>query len=499
MSDLFSNLYLGFSVALSAQNLIYCTIGVVLGTFIGALPGIGALAAIAMLLPLTFYVEPTAALIMLAGIYYGAAYGGSISSILLNLPGTASTAVTCLDGYPMTKQGRGGVALFITAIASFWGGLVGLLLLVTMTPFLVSFALRFGAAEYVSMMVLGLVAAALLSTESPFKSLAMVVLGVTMGLIGTDVNTGQIRFAFGIPQLYEGLPIVAVALGLFGISEMIRTAASRTGAPMENRKVTFRSMIPSRADWRRSWPAMLRGSGIGSFIGVLPGAGALIASFMAYAVEQRVHQRPEEFGKGAIEGVSAPESSNNAAVQTAFIPTLALGIPGDAAPALLLAVMMIHGVTPGPQFMTTHPEMFWGLTASFLIGNLLLLILNIPLIGVWVRMITIPYQTLLPIIVTLSCVGVYSVAYAPIHLYVLMAFGLLGFVMAFLQFSAAALILGIILGPLLEENFRRALIIARGDYSTFVGSPISIAFLGLTALIIASAFFRALRQRRPAP
>lgn len=485
IDQLFANLAIGVEVAFSGQALFYCLVGVVAGTFIGVLPGIGPLATIAMLMPLTFHFEPTIAIIMLAGIYYGAAYGGSTASILLNLPGTASAAVTCLDGYPMTRQGRAGVALFVTSICSFVGGVIGIVLLALFSPPLARLALEFGSQEYFALMVLGLTAACLMSTAAPFRSLSMVALGLVLGIVGVDVNSGQPRFTFGMIELYNGLPLAAVALGLFGLPEIIANAARKDRpAPLKVGQVTMRSMIPSREDVRRSWKATLRGSGVGAFFGALPGTGGLVASFMSYALEKRVSKRPEEFGKGAIEGIAGPEASNNAAVQTAFIPTLTLGIPGDAIMALMLGVLLIHGVTPGPQLVTQNPEMFWGLVVSFLIGNVILVILNIPLIGIWIRLLSIPYSTLFPAIIVFVCVGVYSVNYSVADLFVVMAMGVVGYGMMLLRFEPTPLVLGLILGPMMEENLRRSMLLSRGDPLVFFERPLSASFLAAAILMV---------------
>ena len=491
--DLVANLSLGFATALTATNLMYCFLGVFLGTFIGVLPGIGALAAVSMLLPVTFYLEPTAALVMLAGVYYGAEYGGSIASILLNLPGTPSSAVTCLDGYPMAKQGRAGVALFMTTVASFAGATVGILTLTAFAPFLAEVALAFGPTEYFSVMVLGLIAAAAITQGSALKGLAMVGLGVLVGCIGTDLNTGIPRYTFGEPNLLDGISLVALAMGLFGIAEIIASIDGRSGGLLQSR-VTLRSMLPTRQDFRQAAMPIVRGTGIGAFFGTLPGTGQTIASFMAYATEKRVARDPSRFGKGAIEGISAPEAANNAAAQTAFIPTLSLAIPGSATMALMLGALLIHGITPGPQFMTQHPEMFWGLVASFWIGNVLLVLLNIPLIGIWVQLLRIPYQWLYPAIIVLICIGVYTVNNSIFDVFVALLFGVIGYGMRLLHFEPAPLLIGFVLGPMLEENFRRAMLFSRGDYSTFVTSPVSGTVLGITALLLLWALARPLRE-----
>ncbi|GGL79511.1 hypothetical protein GCM10011392_37440 [Wenxinia marina] len=496
MSDFFANLSLGFSVALSAAGLGWCFIGVALGTFVGVLPGIGALAAIALLLPLTFGLEPTYALIMLAGIYYGSNYGGGIASILLNLPGTPTSAVTCIDGYPMARNGRAGVALFTTATASFFGSAIGMIIMAIFSPMLAAAALRFSAPEYFSLMVLGLVAAAMLGSGSPFRALAMIFFGLILGLVGRDLTSGLLRFTYGVDELYEGLPLVAIALGIFGLPEIIRNAGHLQRSRIRSKDITFASMIPTRDEVKRAVPAAIRGTGLGAFFGALPGTGGLLASFMSYALEKKVSKHPERFGKGAIEGVAGPEAANNSAVQTAFIPTLTLGIPGDVIMAIMMGAMIIHGIQPGAQVLTSHPDLFWGLTASFLVGNLMLLILNIPLIGMWVRILSIPYSVLYPFIIAFICIGVYSVNGSVVDLGVLLFFGLLGCVMQYLKFEPAPLVLGLILGPMLEQNLRRGLQLYRGDYTEFLTRPISATFLLISLFIIVWSFWGAMKTRR---
>ncbi|EFH13557.1 tripartite tricarboxylate transporter permease [Pseudoroseomonas cervicalis] len=496
--DIFSNLALGFSVAFDPQTLLYCFIGVFLGTFIGVLPGIGALATISMLLPLTFYVPPTAALVMLAGIYYGAQYGGSTASILLNLPGTPSAAVACLDGYPMAQKGRAGVALLMTTVASFVGSSLGIIILTAFSPVLSGVALSFGPADYFAMMLLGLVAAATLAQGSPVKGIAMVLVGLALGMVGTDVQTGQQRFTFDIPQLADGLSLVALAMGLFGVAEVIASINRVRDGQSAKERITFRSMVPQGKDLKDSALPMLRGTGIGAIFGALPGAGATIASFMSYAIEKKVARDPSRFGKGAIEGVTAPESANNAASQTAFIPTLTLGIPGDAVMALMLGAMIIQGIQPGPRLVTEHPELFWGLIASFWIGNVMLVILNLPLIGIWVKMLAIPYRILYPAILLFICIGVYSVNNSAFDVLLVMIFGVFGYLMMLLKFEPAPLVLGFILGPLMEEHLRRAMLLSRGDPMVFLERPISASFLAITAALLAWAIFALMRQNRAA-
>ena len=496
MVGLLADIGQGAATAFSPGNLFYCLIGVTFGTFIGVLPGIGVLSTIAMLMPLTFHLDPTGAIIMMAGIYYGAAYGGSTASILLNLPGTAQTAITCLDGHPMAKQGRGGVALFMTTIASFIGSIVGMVILAGFAVPLAKLAFSFRAPEYFALMLMGLLGAALMSSTAPFKSLSMVALGVVLGLVGLDVNSGTIRLAFGYQEFYNGLPLVAIALGLFGLPEVMRSAGQLVPVAASMRDMRMRDMLPTREDWRRSWPAITRGTGIGAFFGTLPGTGGTIASFISYAVEKRASPYPEQFGHGAIEGVAGPEAANNSAVQTAFIPTLTLGIPGDAVMALILAVLMINGLQPGPELVSGRPDMFWGLILSFVIGNVMLLIVNIPMIRIWIAVLTIPYSILFPAIVIFMCIGVYSVNYAIIDIAVLLIAGGFGYIMLLLKLPPAELILGLILGPLIEEHFRRAMQLARGNFLVFFERPLSAAFLTVCILMVVWTIYGLIRKKR---
>lgn len=481
--ELLANLATGFQTAFSIKALLFCLMGVTFGNFIGVLPGIGPMAAISMLLPFTFYVDPTVALIMLAGIYYGAQYGGSTASILLNLPGTASTAITCLDGYPLTKQGRGGVALFITTFASFFGSSFAICILAAFAPSLAEAALSFGSAEYFAMMFLGLIAASSLSVGSPIKGISMVFLGILLGMVGMDVESGRTRFTYGLLELQEGLNMVAVAMGLFGVAEILASIGARDDRLKAN-SITWRSLIPTGTDLRQSGMPILRGSVIGTSLGVLPGAGPSIASFLSYAAEKRLAKDPSRFGKGAIEGIASPEASNNAAAQASFIPTLTLGIPGDAVMALMLGALMIHGITPGPMVVAQHPDLFWGLVASFWIGNVVLVVLNLPLIGVWVRMLAIPYHILFPSILFFICLGVYGINNSTFDILLVVAFGALGYGMIVFGFPAAPLLLGLILGPLVEEYLRRALVLSRGDLTTFIDRPISAGFLAIAAVLL---------------
>jgi len=494
--NIFQYIGIGLEQALSLSTLWYCFVGVTLGTIVGVMPGIGALAAISLLLPYTFTLDATNALVMLAGVYYGSTYGGSTASILLNLPGTPSSAVACLDGYPMSKQGRAGVALFMTTIASFYGATVGILLLMAFAPAIAEWAFKFGPAEYFSMMLLGLIAASTISAGAPIKGIAMVLLGVLIGLIGTDVNSGVARYSFDVPELTDGVGIVAIAMGIFGISEVIASIRRMHTGKVDHKSITLRSMLPTREDWRRSWMPMFRGSWIGSFFGALPGTGGTIAAFMAYALEKRISKRPEEFGHGAIEGITAPESSNNACDQTAFIPTLTLGIPGTVTMALMLGALMIHGISPGPNLMVEKPELFWGLIMSFWIGNLMLLVLNIPLIGIWVRLISVPYHYLYPTVVLLVCIGVFSINNNPFDVWVVAVCGLVGYVMRLLDFPPAPLLLGFVLGPLMEEYLRRTLTISRGDFSVLLTRPISGTLIVLTFALLIWAVISTIRMER---
>ena len=491
--DLLNNLLLGLDVAVEPINLAYCFFGVFLGTVVGVLPGIGSLAAISLLLPLTFHMTPTAAIIMLAGVYYGAQYGSSTASILLNLPGSPASAVTCLDGYPMTKQGKAGVALFITTIASLAGAMTGLFLLTLFSPMIAEVGLKFGPAEFFSMMVLGLVAASSMSTGSPIKGLAMVVFGLLLGMVGTDINSGVARYSFDVPELTDGINLVALAMGLFGVAEVVRSINSEA-TKRKPEKVSLREMAPSGDEFRATVKPMMRGSALGSALGALPGVGPSIAAFMSYAIEKRVAKDPSRFGKGAIEGITAPESANNAAAQTAFVPSLSLGIPGDAVMAVMLGALIIHGIQPGPMLITEQPGLFWGLVVSFAIGNIMLVILNLPTIGLWVALLRIPFAWMYPAILVFVALGVYSVNNNVFDIYSAAALGVLGYALMVLRFEPAPLLLGYILGPMLEENLRRAMLISRGDATVFLTRPISATLLALTALMLLWALWSTVKH-----
>jgi TctA family transporter len=500
MLELFSSLAFGFEVVLSPGNLLYCLIGVTAGMAIGVIPGVGPLAAISLLLPITFGLAPVGALIMLAGIYYGAMYGGSTASILINLPGSAPSAVTCLDGYPLARQGRAGPALLMTAVASFIGGTLSLIVLVIFAPLLASIGARFGSPEFFALILFALVMSAAVSGSDFKRSFGMILVGMLIGLVGMDVNSGIQRFTLNTLQLADGVNLVIIAMGIFGIAEVCRRIDDRlTGVEQGDLiwPVTLRSLVPSREDVTRSrWP-ILRGTAIGSLLGVLPGAGSTLASFLSYSVEQRVSREPERFGRGAIEGIAAPEAANNAAAQTAFVPTLTLGVPGDAIMALMLGALLIHGISPGPTIMTDRPDLFWGLVASMWIGNILLLILNIPLVGIWVRLLMVPYRLLYPAVVVLVCLGVYSLKSSSLDVTLVAFFSVFGVVLSRLHLEGAPLLLGFILAPLCELHFRRSLILSRGDLGIFMDRPISAGFIVVTAAVLLLLVVRTLRRPKP--
>ncbi len=495
--DWLQHLATGFGVAFTAQNLLYCFIGCLLGTLIGVLPGIGPVATIAMLLPATYALPPVAALIMLAGIYYGAQYGGSTTAILVNLPGESSSVVTVIDGYQMARAGRAGPALAAAGIGSFFAGCAGTLILAAFAPPLAEMAIHFGPAEYFSLMVLGLIGAVVLASGSLLKAVGMIVLGLLLGVVGTDVNSGTVRFAFDVPELIDGIGFVAIAMGVFGYGEII----ANLSRPEEEREVfsaKVQGLLPTREDFRRMTPAILRGTALGSVLGVLPGGGALLAAFAAYTVEKKTRLHPGEvpFGKGNIRGVASPESANNAGSQTSFIPLLTLGIPPNAVMALMVGAMTIHNIQPGPQVMTSNPELFWGLIASMWIGNAMLVVLNLPLIGIWIKLLSVPYRLLYPAIVLFCAIGVYTTNNNSFDVWMVGAFGLAGYVFHKLGMEPAPLLLGFILGPMMEEYLRRALLLSRGDWSVLVTRPLSAGLLAAAALLLVLVLLPAVKQTR---
>jgi TctA family transporter len=492
--ELLDNLALGFSTAFTLQNLLYCFLGCLLGTMIGVLPGLGPIATIAMLLPATYALPPIAALIMLAGIYYGAQYGGSTTAILVNIPGESSSVVTAIDGYQMARRGRAGVALFTAGFGSFFAGCVATLVLAAFAAPLSEIAFKFGPAEYFSLMVLGLIGAVVLASGSLIKAIGMIVLGLLLGLVGTDVNSGAARYSFDIPELTDGIGFVAIAMGVFGFAEIMNNLEQKEKRETFLDKVT--SLWPSKQDFKRMMPSILRGTGIGSLLGVLPGGGAPLASFAAYSLEKKTSKYSAEFGKGAIEGVAGPESANNAASQTSFIPLLTLGIPPNAVMALMVGAMTIHNIQPGPQVMTSNPALFWGLIASMWIGNLMLIILNLPLIGVWVKMLTIPYRHLYPAILVFCCIGVYTVNNNNFDVFMTAIFGIIGYLFFKLGCEAPPLLLGFVLGPMMEENFRRALLLARGDYTVFLTRPLSLGLLVAALILVVIVTLPAVKKTR---
>jgi TctA family transporter len=495
--DLFNNLALGFGVAFTLQNLMYAFIGCLLGTVIGVLPGIGPLATIAMLLPATYALPPVAALIMLAGIYYGAQYGGSTTAILVNLPGESSSVVTVIDGYQMARNGRAGPALAAAGLGSFFAGCVGTLILAAFAAPLTELAFKFGPAEYFSLMILGLIGAVVLASGSLIKAIAMIVLGLLMGMVGTDVNSGVARFSFDIPELTDGIGFIVIAMGVFGYGEII----SNLGKHESERQVftaNVTGLMPTKEDFRRMVPAVLRGTALGSLLGILPGGGAVMAAFAAYTLEKKTKLQPGEvpFGKGNIRGVAAPEAANNAGAQTSFIPLLTLGIPPNAVMALMVGAMTIHNIQPGPQVMTSNPELFWGLIASMWIGNLMLIILNLPLIGIWIRLLSVPYRWLFPSIVLFCSIGVYSTNNSTFDIWMVGIFGFIGYLFIKLGTEPAPLLLGFILGPMMEEYLRRALLLSRGDWSVFITRPISAGLLAGAVLLLVVVLMPSVKSKR---
>src|SRR5690348_15780562 len=494
MVDLFNNLVLGFGVALTPWNILLCLIGALVGTLVGVLPGLGPLATIAMLLPITFGLPPVGALIMLAGIYYGAQYGGSTTSLLVNIPGEASSVVTTLDGHQMARQGRAGPALAIAAIGSFFAGCVSTVLVAALAAPLTSIALLFGPAEYFSLMVLGLVFAVVLARGSVLKAIAMIIMGLLISMVGSDIETGASRMAFDVTELSDGIGFVLVAMGVFGFAEIMRNLEQESSQSIVHAKLT--GLMPTWADLKASSGAILRGTGLGSILGILPGGGAVIAAFAANTFEKKVSKEPSRFGHGAIEGVAAPESANNAAAQTSFIPLLTLGIPPNAVMALMVGAMMIHGIVPGPQVMTKQPELFWGMIASMWLGNLMLVIINLPMVGIWVRLLRVPYRMLFPAIIIFCAIGVYSLNNSPTDVIIAALFGLFGYWLNKHEFEPAPLVLAFVLGPLMEENLRRAMLIARGDVTVFLTRPISAGLIAVAAMLLVIAALPMIRKRR---
>jgi putative tricarboxylic transport membrane protein len=494
MMEILGNLVLGFGVALTLNNIMYCFIGVLLGTLIGVLPGIGPIATISMLLPATFVLPPVSALIMLAGIYYGAQYGGSTTAILVNLPGEVSSVVTCLDGYQMARQGKAGKALGIAALASFFAGTVATLLIAGFAPPLAELALKFGPADYFSLMVLGLIAAVVLAHGSLVKAVAMIVLGLLIGLMGTDVNSGVARYSFNLPELIDGIGIGTIAMGTFGFSEIIRNLEQGEKREVFTKSIT--GLLPNWSDIKQAFLPTVRGTSLGAMLGILPGGGPVLGAFSAYTLEKKLAKDPSRFGKGAIEGVAAPESANNAAAQTSFIPLLTLGIPSNPVMALMIGAMIIHGIQPGPQIMTAKPELFWGMIASMWVGNLLLVVLNLPMIGMWVKLLTVEYRYLYPAILIFCCIGVYSISNAPMDVLLAALFGFIGYTFIKLEVEPAPLLLGFVLGPMMEENLRRALLLSRGDPVVFFTRPISATLLVLSALLIVIVMAPSISRKR---
>ena len=492
--DLLSNLALGLATALSPENVFWCFVGVLLGTLVGVLPGIGPTATIAMLLPITFGFEPVTALIMLAGIYYGAQYGGSTTAILINLPGESSAAVTAIDGHEMALQGRGGPALATAAIGSFVAGTIGTLVIVLFAPALASVALTFGSAEFFALVVLGLITSVALARGSTVKALAMIVLGLLLGTVGQDIYTGTPRFTFGMRELYGGINFVSVAVGMFGVAEILRNLEDEATKTASIR--TVGSLWLTREDRRRIIRPVLRGTALGSALGILPGAGHVLASFASYTLEKRVSRDPRSFGHGAIEGVAGPESANNAAAQTSFIPLLTLGLPAHPVMALMFGAFIIQGITPGPNVIDNEPALFWGLVVSMWIGNLLLVLLNLPLIGIWVRLLAVPYRVLFPAIIAFACIGTFSINFNAFDVFAIAVFGLLGYVLIKLGCEPAPLLIGFVLGPLLEQHLRRALIISHGDLTVFVTRPVSLALLVIAGIAFLIAVVPAIRRQR---
>lgn len=498
MDKTFLDLLYGFSIAFEPHNLMWSMFGVVAGNLIGVLPGLGALTAISILLPVTYVMHPVAAILMLSGIFYGSMYGGVIGAVLLNLPVHPPHAVACLDGYPLTKKGRGGAALGAAMMASFFAASIGIAVMVLFSPLLVEMAFKFGPAELFSIMVLGLLAGSTMAKGSPVKGVAMTLLGLLLGVAGMDTNTGTMRFTFGLLRLQDGVDLVALAMGLFGVAEFLN-GVGRNISVGSGLKMGMRDLLPTRAEMKRSIFPILRGTAIGTLFGVLPGTGPTITTFVAYALERKVSKTPERFGTGLIEGVASPEAASHSKTQVDFIPTMSLGIPGDPVMALILGALLIQGIQPGPQLITEHPDIFWGLIASFWVGNLLLVLLNVPLIGLWVKLLRVPYKYLVPTALFFIAVGCFSTQNSLFEVAEALAFGVIGAILSALDFSPAPILLGYVLGPLVEQNFRRALLLSRGDLTVFIHHPISAWFLGASALLltleIGSFLWKVMRRR----
>lgn len=489
------DLWFGFGVAFQGSNLMWSFFGVLMGNLIGVLPGMGALSAISILLPLTYAMHPVPAILMLAGIFYGSQYGGAIGAILLNLPSHPPHAVTCLDGYPLTRAGRGGTALGITMICSFFAASVGIIVMIFASPLLTEISFKFGPTEIFSIMLLGLLAGSTMSRGSPLKGVAMTLFGLICGAVGTDVNSGTFRLAMNIPELSDGLELVAIAMGLFGVADFLLNV-NRMSVITSKTKLRIRDMRPSLAELKTAFWPMVRGTGIGTLFGAMPGTGPTITTFVAYALERKISKTPEKFGTGMIAGVAGPEASAHSKTQVDFIPTMSLGIPGDAVMALILGALMIQGIAPGPQLISEHPDIFWGLIASFWIGNVLLIVLNVPLIGVWVKLLQVPYRYLFPSAMFFIVVGVFSTQNSLFEIWEVLAFGMIGALLMWLEFSVAPILLGFVLGPMVEENFRRSLLLSRGDMLVFVHRPISCVFVVLSALLLVGVTYSAWRGRR---
>ena len=492
--ELLEHLALGFSVAFTPENLLYALLGCILGTLVGVLPGLGPVPTIAMLLPITYVLPPVAGLIMLAGIYYGTQYGGSTTAILVNLPGETSAVVTVLDGHQMARNGRAGAALSLAAVGSFFAGSVTTMLIAAFAPPLAEVAFKFGPAEYFSLMTLGLIGAVVLASGSLPKAICMILLGLLLGMVGTDVNSGVARYDFGIPELQDGIDFAIVAMGVFGFAEILSNLEQKENRVELQDKIG--SLYPNRQEIREATPAIVRGTALGSMLGILPGGGSVLSAFASYTLEKKLSKEPERFGKGHPAGLAGPESANNAGAQASFIPLLTLGIPGNAVMALMVGAMTIHNIQPGPQVMSSHPELFWGLIASMWIGNLMLVVLNLPLIGIWIKLLKVPYRILFPAILVFCTIGVYSLNYNTFDIYITAAFGIVGYVWSKLKCEGAPLLLGLVLGPMMEENFRRALLLSRGDYVTFVERPLSASLLAAALVLVVIVALPSIRKKR---